>query len=178
MTKPLFRLSFLCSAIILTASVSQGQSTSQLHFPKTGFSIAPLEAPLSQAPQQALMMFLPSTDGFAPNVNVEIQPYAGTMDDYVALSLAQFKSAKMKVLHQKTYGKSVAVFEYTGEARGQLLHWYAKAEKCAGRVYLVTATATQGQWSKVAAPLKACVDSFRCDSGEQNALPTAVTPGR
>ena len=174
----LFRLSLLCSAIILTASASRGQSAAPLHFPKSGFSIEPLEAPLGQAPQQALMMSLPSAGGYAPNVDVEIQPYAGTMDDYMAISLAQFKIAKMKVLHQKTYGKSVAVFEYTGEARGQPLHWYAKAEKCAGRVYLVTAAAAQSQWSKVAGPLKACVDSFRCDSGEQNAAPTAVAPGR
>jgi hypothetical protein len=123
-------------------------------------------------------MSLPSAGGYAPNVDVEIQPYAGTMEDYVALSLTQFKSAKMKVLHQKTYGKSVAVFEYTGEARSQPLHWYAKAEKCAGRVYLVTAAAMQGQWSSVAAPLKACVDSFRCDSGEQNVSPTTATPGK
>jgi len=44
-------------------------------------------------PQQALMMFLPVTDGFAANVNVQIQPYAGTIEDYTALSLQQFKSA-------------------------------------------------------------------------------------
>src|SRR5689334_20919211 len=69
------------------------QSTNQLHFPLAGFSIAALEEPPGTSPQQALMMFLPATDSFAANVNVQIQPYSGSMEDYIALTLDQVKKA-------------------------------------------------------------------------------------
>jgi len=112
------------------------------------------------------MMFLPVSDGFTANVNVLIQPYIGTIEEYVALTLDQFKNAGIKVLQQKTTAKSVAIFEYSGEMQGQAVHWYARAEKSGARVYLVTATAARAQWNKEAARLKACVDSFRCGSGD------------
>jgi hypothetical protein len=174
MTKKLF-LAF--SLAMLIASASAAESTNRLHFPQAGFTIAPLESPPGESPQQVLMMFLPASDGFAANVNVQIQPYTGTLEDYVTLSLQQFKSAGLKVLQQKSPAKSVAVFEYTGETQGKSLHWYARAEKSGGSVYLVTATATAQQWGKDAGRLKSCVDSFRCES-EQTASPKGSPPRR
>ena len=117
------------------------------------------------------MMFLPATEGFAPNLNVQIQPYAGSIEDYVKLSLEQFKSAGLKVVQQKSLTKSVAIFEYTGETQGKSLHWYARAEKSGASVYLVTATALAQQWDNNEARLKSCVDSFHCDAGGQGAPP-------
>src|SRR5258706_6400943 len=160
------KLFFLFSFATLIALENAAESTNRLHFPVAGFTIAPLEAPPGESPQQALMMFLPAADGFAANVNVQIQPYNGSIDDYLALSLKQFKSAGLKVVQQKMPAKSVATFEYTGELQGRSLHWYARAEKSAGSVYLVTATAAPSQWSTEAARLKSCVDSFRCEGGE------------
>ena len=168
MTKKLFFGFFFVMPMALAIA---GESTNRLHFPVAGFTIAPLETPPGESAQQALMMFLPVTDGFAANVNVQIQPYPGSIDDYLALSLKQFKSGGFKVLQQKTPAKSVAVFEYTGEVQGRPLHWYARAEKSAGSVYLITATATPPQWNKEAARLKSCVDSFRCEGGEPGAPP-------
>lgn len=117
-------------------------------------------------------------DGFAANVNVQIQPYVSSIDDYLALSVRQCETAGFKLLQQKIVDKSVMVLEYTGEMQGRLLHWYARAEKSAGKVYLTTATAADEQWSKVGPPLKACVDSFRCDTGEHGAAPNAAPPRR
>jgi hypothetical protein len=168
MTKKLLLVS---SFAILIASASAAESTNRLHFPQAGFTIAPLESPPGESSQQALMMFLPASDGFAANVNVQIQPYTGTLEDYVTLSLQQFKSAGLRVVQQKSPAKSVAVFEYTGETQGKSFHWYARAEKSGSSVYLVTATATPQQWSKDAARLKSCVDSFRCDTTEKSAPP-------
>jgi hypothetical protein len=172
------KLFFVFSFVLLVALASNGQTTNHLHFPKAGFSIAPLEAPPGQSPQQALMMFLPVTESFAPNVNVQIQPCLGTMDEYIALSLEQFKSQGLKVAQQKALGKSAVVFEYTGEMRSRQLHWYSRAEKSGGTVYVVTATATDQQWSTLASRLKTCVDSFRCDNGEPGTAPNAVVPSR
>jgi len=113
------------------------------------------------------MMFLPVSEGFAGNVNVQIQPYSGTIEDYVALTLKQFKSAGVKLVQQKGPAKSVVFFEYTGKLQGQSLHWYARAEKSGSNVYLATATAAPLQWKAESDRLKSCVDSLRCEGGEQ-----------
>ena len=140
--------------------------TNRLLFPVAGFSIKPLETPLGKAPQQALFMSLPGVDGLAANVNVQIQPYRGTLDEYIALSEEQFKAAGLKVVQRSKQGQSAVQFEYTGQMQGRALHWYARVELATERVYLVTATAAETQWKKEALPLKACVDSFRREPGE------------
>lgn len=162
--------------VLLTASgvTTRGQSTNRLQFPAAGFSIAPLDAPPGPSPRQPLMMFLPATDGLAPNINVQIQPYEGTFDDYTALSLQQFKAEGFKVLQNKTEGKTSALFEYTGEMKGRSLHWYTRVEKHEDKVYLVTATSTEEQWKKVSTQLKTCVDSFQCDAGKKG--PASAKP--
>ena len=172
------KLCFLLLVGLPIALASAAESTNRLHFPMAGFTIAPLDTPPGETPHQALMMFLPAADGFAANVNVQIQPYTGTIDDYLELSLKQFKNAELKVVQQKTTSKSVAIFEYTGKMQGLALHWYARAEKSGGSVYLVTASALPSQWSKEAARLKSCVDSFRCDGGEQRASLGPAPPRR
>jgi hypothetical protein len=162
-------LSFLGLPVVLLALTCQGQATNRLHFPMSGFSIAALEAPLSLTPQQAVVMFLSATNGFAANVNVQIQPYGETLDDYLTLSVQQCKNAGFKLLQQNATEKTAVVFEYAGEMDGRRLHWYARAQKSAGRVYLVTATALDDQWDRLAPQLKACVDSLRCDTEERRA---------
>jgi hypothetical protein len=138
-----------------------------------GFSIAPLEAPPDQTPRQALVMLLPASDNFSPNVNVQIQPYSGSIEEYGALTETQFKDAGVKVIAQKKEGKSAMTFEYSGEMRGQSVHCYARAEKSGDYIYLATATANQEQWPKQSAKLKACIDSLRCGPEEKGAAPSA-----
>jgi hypothetical protein len=114
---------------------------------------------------QALAMFLPASANFAANVNVQIQPYSGTIDQYLTLTINQFKDAGVKLIEQKKVGKSGIVVEYSGQLQGQSLHWYARAEKAGGHVYLATATTAEQDWARQGAQLKACVDSLRCESG-------------
>jgi hypothetical protein len=154
----------LLPALVLMASSLGAETTNRLHFAASGFSIAPLEAPKGQLTQQVLLMFLPTSGDFTPNVNVQIQPYEGSLDDYIKLSLKQFESANLKIVQQGRTTDSGAVFEYHGEIQNRRLHWYAKAQKSQGRVYLVTATALEENWVEVAPNLKNCVDSFTCDS--------------
>src|SRR5262245_51871739 len=152
------KLLLLYSIVTALGPVSAADSTNRLHFPVAGFSIERLDAAPGNSTQQALMLFLEPTDGFAANVNVQIQPYTGTIDEFVALTLQQFKDAGIKVLQQKSQGKTSVLMEYAGEIQRRPLHWYARAEKSADRVYLVTATAMEQRWEKEAARLKACVD--------------------
>ena len=140
----------------------------RLHFKENGFSIAPLEGKTDTEIYQSLMMFLPPSEGFAPNVNVEVQPYKGSMREYTNLSKQQFKTAKLTVLNETITEKSV-VFEYSGLFQGRELHWYAKPELTVEKMYLVTATSTEPQWKTVATKLKTCVNSFKLEEGEQSA---------
>jgi hypothetical protein len=153
-------------------------STNRLRFPLAGFSIAALESPPGPTPHMPLTMSLPADDKFAANVNIQIQPYEGTIEEYEALTLRQFKDFGLKVIERKKVGKLVIVFQYSGEVQGRLLHLYARAEKSGDHVYLVTATAVERQWVEQAPKLKACVDSFQCEKGEQVALPNAAAPHR
>jgi hypothetical protein len=158
------KLTAFLAAALVAFSLAAADSANRIAFPLAGFSIAPLETiPGKAANQTALMMFMPASGGFAANVNVMIQSYPGTIEDYTATTVKQFKDNDMKVVSQKNVGKSAVVFEYTGELRGNPLHWYARAEKSGDHVYLTTGTSSEEQWPKLGTQLKACVDSFRSE---------------
>ena len=95
MTKPHIALigAALCSAAILTPVTA-----ATIDLPQYGFTIEALDAPPSAtAATTALMTFLPVSDGFAPNINVNIQPYSGNITSYISLSkepLRHFKWVK------------------------------------------------------------------------------------
>ncbi len=133
--------------------------TPQLHFNESGFSISPLERKSDNDINQVLMMFLPTTDGFAPNVGVQIQKFDGSLDEYIKLTRKQFESADIVVLSE-IINKTNVIWEYTGPLGGNKLHWLAIAKKGDKRVFLATATALDSQWNAVSAELKRCLNSF------------------
>lgn len=165
----------LLPALVLMASPIWAEATNRLHFATSGFSIAPLEAPKGQLTQQVLMMFLPTAGDFTPNVNVQVQPYDGSLEDYIKLSLKQFESAKLRMVQQGRTRDSGVLFEYQGEIQNRRVHWYAKAQKSQGKVYLVTATALEEHWAEVGPNLKNCVDSFACDGAASVASPKSTS---
>ena len=131
-----------------------------LNFPQAGFSIDSLEASPSNNGGQVLYMFLPTENGFSPNINVMIQPYLGTIEQYRSLSEAQFKRAAWKIISIQDKGNTIT-FEYSGLFRGNQMHWYAKAVKKGDLVYLVTGTDSQLTWGKNKSKLMIAVDSFK-----------------
>lgn len=165
-------------ATMLPLWLRAADTTNRLRFPEAGFSITPLEArpgPMSVMP---LTMSLPATGNFSANVNVLIQPYEESIEDYTALSLKQFKDNGLKVIEQKKLGKSAVVFQCSGELQGRDLHWYARAEKLGAHVYLVTATATEKQWADQGSQLKGCVDSFQLEKSDPDGAANARQPIR
>ncbi len=141
------------------APPAPAKPAAKLIFPNSGFTIAPLDEPAAGT-AQLLTMYLPPSHGFAPNVGVQIQDYAGSIDDYAALSLKQFASLKFTVLSNTKSGQDTIILNYTGRIQGSLLHSYAKAVSKNGKILLTTAIATEDQWKTSADKLKACVDSF------------------
>lgn len=133
---------------------------STLVFEDAGFQIDSLDAPPGPAGSQPLMMLLPAEDGFAPNINVQVQPYADSISEYKKLSESQFVQLNLKVIRAELAGDT-AIFEYSGTMGQNLLHWYAKAMKKGSFIYLVTATSPQSNWPKHKAKLVSVVDSFK-----------------
>jgi hypothetical protein len=148
-----------------TASAApEGEDT--LRFRQHGFSIKSLRSKSNDnVMTQVVSMQMPPEGGFAANVNVQLQPFGGNIDEYVKLSKQQFDQVGFKVLVQKKLDAETVVLEYTGKMQSMDLHWYARAIRKKGKpiVYLVTGTAAAGQWAGVSAPLKECVDSIQVD---------------
>ena len=138
-------------------------SDNKLYFKQTGFSISPLEGKIGHVTSQPLIMMLPPTDGFAPNVNVQVQPYNGTISEYWELSKPQFEQMNWKVVYMKQTEPNKMVFEYEGGYQGKKMHWYAVAVQVENVVYLATATALESQWRNVSAKLINCISSFNIE---------------
>ena len=133
-----------------------------IDLPSYGFEIEALDGQAGDETVAALMMLLPPTDGFAANINVNIQPYKGSAKDYAKLSTGQFEQMKWKVITEELKGENEWRAEYTGALKaGEQLHFYARALSKNGHVYLVTATAKESQWATAGAKLRKHVDSMK-----------------
>jgi hypothetical protein len=127
------------------------------YYENKDFKIKTLYAEGSLMP---LAMALTPKDGFASNINVMIQNFEGSIEEYATISEKQFKKINFTVLNKKVNGNSL-IYEYTGEMGGRKLHWYAKGVKRGNKVYLITGTAMEDAWSEEADKLKECVNSFK-----------------
>jgi hypothetical protein len=156
----LWLLTCLCTSVCFAEPAGD-----PLTFRESGFTIAALDVVPGNAAYTPLLMSLPASDGFAPNVNVQVEPYPGKVNQYIALSRKQFAAAGLNVIRETRSRRGGWVVEYRGSMQGRALHWYARAESRDKRVYLITATATEGQWSSVSKRLKASVDSFSLVGG-------------
>lgn len=129
-------------------------------FTQAGFSIDVLDSVPGTEPFQPLTMMMPASDGFAPNVNVQVQPYPDGLDAYRKLTLEQFQQLGLEVLQDREISATTLVFEYAGKMQGMDLHFYARALHRDGRIHLATGTSLVKQWEKAGPALKACVDSM------------------
>ncbi len=153
------RWTLLVGAVMLVGASVQARSVSLAGY---GFEMDLLDAdPPAGTHSTAIATFLPARDGIAPNVNVGVQSFAGSMDEYIALSKSQFTAANFAVVSERRVGADEWIVEYSGQMSGTPLHWYGRGVRRAGRVYLVTATSAQASWTAVEADLKRSVHSFR-----------------
>jgi hypothetical protein len=153
---------FVGVAAFLSLAIFSQLRAATADLPLYGFQIDLLDAaPDTSHPTTVIQTFLPATEGFAPNIIVQIQPYAGTMKDYAALSTKQFDQMKWKVISAQQPTDSEWNVEYTGSVQDNDLHFYARAVSTNGKVYLVTATAKESQWPTVGDTLRKHAESFK-----------------
>lgn len=172
----------LCVAAFISFAICCQSRAATIDLPLYGFQIDALDAaPGTSSPTTAIQTFLPATEGFAPNINVQIQPYTGSIKDYAALSKSQFEQMKWKVIADGQPNDNEWNVEYTGSFQGNDLHFYARAVSANGKVYLVTATAKESQWATLSDTLRKHVESFKTTpgtSGAPGAPGTAGAPGK
>ena len=160
---PMKNTARVISAVVafLLATFSQTKAAT-IDLPLYGFQIDALDAaPNPAAPTTALVLSLPATEGFAPNINVQVQPYTGTIKEYAELSKRQFEQLKWKVISEKEIGDNEWSVEYTGTLQAGDLHFYARAISKDGKVYLASATAKETQWEVVGDTLRQHIESFK-----------------
>jgi hypothetical protein len=157
------RIALAVLVLAATASTTQADTAAggrAIGFAEHGFTIEP---PVGHDPtqmQQVVTMMLPGGNGFAPNVNVQVQPFHGTIEEYLNVSKDQFKSGGITLLSEK-HDARTATIEYMGTMQGQPLHWYARAFLAKNGLVLATGTALESQWKSASAALRKSVDSLR-----------------
>jgi hypothetical protein len=144
--------------LLLAASAAHAKST--LVFGEHGFSIDPPAGHDRSQMQQIVTLMLPSSDGFAANVNVQAQPFKGTIEEYLSVSREQFKTGGITLLNEK-HDAHTATIEYKGKMEGHPLHWYARAFLGKNGLILATGTALESQWASVSEVLRKSVDSIK-----------------
>jgi hypothetical protein len=125
-----------------------------------GISVeAPVTKNTGSEPYQVAYFFLAPSDGFAANVNIQKQPFSGTIEEYDALSTKQFQDLKLELVNRSSKTNTL-LYEYRGEMEGNKLHFYSKAVKSGPSIYLVTATSLDSRWNQQKGSLVKSVDSF------------------
>jgi hypothetical protein len=150
----IMKLSIILFLFISISVVSNAGDT----FENNIFTIKSVES--SSESGQILQMFLPPSDGFAPNVNVLSQTYNGSLKEYHELTNAQLNQFKMKIIKSAISNDSLLI-EYSGNMQDKLMHFYAIAYKKDKQIYLATATTLESQWPTVSKKLILIVESFK-----------------
>ena len=155
------KLAFYMGIVILFSIFAQAQGKNNYVSTCYGFSMnVPSVKDNINISHQIAFFFLPMSDGFAPNVNVQIQAFEGTIDDYDRISTNQFKSFSF-ILISRMIKKDFIIYEYKGITQEKKMHWYQKAVKKENHIFLITATALETQWMITKTSLIDSVDSFK-----------------
>jgi hypothetical protein len=147
--------------ILICALPAFGQAGgSSLSYSGLGFSMKPLEAKKEATLGVILYTMLPPTFDFAPNVNVMVQEYAGSLADYKALSDQQIVEMGLSIVKSEIVGGAEFVMEYKGKQNDLDLHFLVRAIPSGSRYYLVTGTTLEKQWRGISKQIRDCVESF------------------
>ncbi|MCA8960534.1 MAG: hypothetical protein KDC38_08475 [Planctomycetes bacterium] len=140
-------------------------SPPRLHLDTVGFSIRPLQARPEATSHPVMTLFLPPSDGFAPNVTVRVvraEP-DGTIEAFANAFETEFTADGLEPIATHRPDDATALFEYRGESEGLSLHWYAKAVRADGVITVAIGAATERQWSSVRARIRECVESLTAE---------------
>lgn len=114
-----------------------------------------------------LFMFLPAMNtGFATNVNVLAQPFAGTMQEYKAATEAQVQQLNCTVSSISLEGE-VFTIDYEGHMSGRDLQFLCKVIRSNSVMFVATATCLKSNWGEYEKALHRCIDNFTIPAVEE-----------
>ena len=146
----------ICAVSALTAAEGD--------LPHYGAKLTDLDALIEKAPGKTLFIKADETGRVSANINIQIQPFTGTIKEYMDVSRAQFEQMfekGWKIVSEKQDGEKEWSCELTGTAKGKDYHFYARAIRDGSRVYLITATALQEEWGSFGEKMRRHVDAFQ-----------------
>jgi len=136
-------------------------------FPNYGFRINPLDVGSVYPVVPAVQMYLPAVPlpsnrqvTFSPNVYAQVQPFVGTMKDYIDQSTKSMQDAGYIIRGQLSPSVDVWDLEYMAVVNGVGMHWYAKAIHSGYRIYYAAGGVPDEMWPQFADMIKSCVNSF------------------
>ena len=129
-----------------------------------GFSFQPPAfAPSDRGSVMPVMLSGSPENGFSSNVNVMIQNGATTRAAYRKQTLDGMNALGLKVVSDKDLtvsGKDATLMHLEGAQQGRNLQYLLLSVIDAGRVYVVTCTATKEAYPAMEAKFQASLDSF------------------
>jgi hypothetical protein len=149
---------------LLTICAFSALTAAEGDLPHYGAQLTGLDALIEKAPGKTLFIKVDETGGSSANINIQIQPFTGTMKEYMDASRAQFEQIfekGWKIVSEKQDGEKEWSCELTGTAKGKDYHFYARAVREGSKVYLITATALQEEWGSVGEKMRRHVDAFK-----------------
>lgn len=123
------------------------------------YSFTPPDVP-REVGGQVFQYFLPAVDGFAANINLQIQPFEGDMQSYMDISEAQFQQLGFEVI-DVSQSPDELIYQYQGSMQGGGYRWYSRVLKDGNYYYVLTATALAERWDTERDQLIDAVHSFQ-----------------
>jgi hypothetical protein len=155
------KLLALFTALVVAGPFAHAQDA-KADFPKSGFSISPLDVEPGNSPARMVASFLlPPENGFQSNVNVMLMAGHRSIASFVDVTKKEFAGLSVTIVSDEKPDDHSWIVEYIMKQRDTKMHFYARAVYQDGHVYLATGTARDADWAKAAVKLKACVDSLK-----------------
>lgn len=154
-----------CVSLILAFNVS-AESSPNYTDPTYGFSITTPKFPVG-APNtvtNAIISMGPPSDGFAPNLNVQVQALATTLADYARYSREQLRKEGYLVRAEESVklgSEPGVLWYYSGTTNGRPLEFVSVAMVFDQKILLATGAATPAQFKEVGAILRSSILSIR-----------------
>jgi len=168
----LMTASLVLAAAMAVGFVSRSGGTSEYRDAAFGFR---LRTPEFKAKGGARLRQLASfygpalPDGFAPNLNIQVQPCAKGLDEYIELSESQFEQLGLDLLESKEIkiGDRDAIrWNYAGRVQGRELQFLALAVERDEDVILLTCTAPRKVFKDYEAIFRKSLESFAFEKTE------------
>ncbi len=151
-------LAFICSVSLMISTTEDRYTNSAFNFELTPPSLS------GTAPVMPVQFYLPAENGFAGNMNIQVQPWDKGLNEYKMLSLSQMKQYGLEVIFaeiKKSNGLEFFEIEYKGAMNTVPLYFFARGYKSSKGVILITASMHQSSKDRQYPIFKKSVESFK-----------------